>query len=99
MIPGRDPVRARAAPGAGRSGQNDLLHVRSWLAIPLRVHGRLLGALTVSRSSPGFFTDEHEQLLGGLANHAAYGIERARLFDAAERATAETAALVESRER
>jgi PAS domain S-box-containing protein len=82
----------RAALGDGITG--NFAHIRSWIAIPLRAHGRLLGALTVSRSVPNFFTDEHEQLLGGLANHAAYGIERARLFREADRSAAETAALV-----
>ena len=69
-------------------------HIRSWLAIPLRAHGRFLGALTVSREVPSYFTAEHEQLLQGLANHAANGIERGRLFAERERAAAETAALV-----
>ncbi len=75
-------------------GRPGFRHLRSWLAIPLRAHGRLLGALTVSRNTPAFFTEEHERLLLGLANHAANGIERARLFEERERAAAETAALV-----
>jgi PAS domain S-box-containing protein len=69
-------------------------HIRSWIGVPLIAEGRVLGMLTASRSMPGVFTDEHEQLLAGLANHAANGIEKARLFREAEERTAETTALV-----
>ncbi|MDY7230170.1 GAF domain-containing protein [Hyalangium rubrum] len=60
--------------------------VHSFMAVPLRVQGRVIGALAVSRHTPGRpFTSEDQRLLEELADKAALSIENARLFQQQQR--------------
>jgi PAS domain S-box-containing protein len=56
--------------------------VRSWLGIPLIVHGRMIGALMVDHAQPGFYGEAEMHIAQALAQHAAQAIENARLFQA-----------------
>jgi PAS domain S-box-containing protein len=57
-------------------------HVRSWMGIPLIAQDRMIGALMVDHSQPGFFGDKELQTAQALARHAAQAIDNARLFQA-----------------
>jgi PAS domain S-box-containing protein len=57
-------------------------HVRSWMGIPLVAQDRMIGALMVDHSQPGFFGDKELQVAQALARHAAQAIENAELFQA-----------------
>ncbi|MFC1456607.1 PAS domain-containing protein [Microvirga arabica] len=81
-----------------RYGQNDPhygmpkghLPVRSYLAVPVMSRsGEVLGALFFGHERPGMFTDEHENLLIGIAGQAAVAIDNARLFQASQHELAE----------
>ncbi len=54
--------------------------IRSELAIPLLLHGRLIGVLDLESTEPDRFTADHEQLLCALAFHMATAVENARLY-------------------
>ena len=58
----------------------------SYLAVPLRVRERIIGALVASRTAPGHpFTQEDLRLLDELANKAALSIENARFLQQQQR--------------
>jgi signal transduction histidine kinase len=53
---------------------------RSILTVPLLVEGRVIGALGVSRKTPGEFSPEIVRLLSTFATQSALAIQNARLF-------------------
>jgi signal transduction histidine kinase/ActR/RegA family two-component response regulator len=58
------------------------MHTVSWLTVPLNVHGRTLGALTLAFSeSPRHYSDRDLVVAGDLANRAAVAIDNARLYE------------------
>ena len=73
-----------------RYGKNDPHHgmpkghlpVRSYLAVPVQSRsGEVIGGLFFGHSSPGIFKKHHEELMVGIAAHAAIGVDNARLYD------------------
>ena len=68
----------------------DLPNTRSEMALPLRISGRVIGALDVQSTQPNAFAEEDVATLTVLADQIAIAIENARLFSAS------TAALSES---
>jgi GAF domain-containing protein/methyl-accepting chemotaxis protein len=68
----------------------DLPNTRSEMALPLRISGRVTGALDVQSTQPNAFSEEDVAILTVLADQIAIAIENARLFSAS------TAALSES---
>jgi sigma-B regulation protein RsbU (phosphoserine phosphatase) len=54
--------------------------VRSELAIPLLLRGKLIGVLDLESLETGAYTAEHERLLTALASHVATALENARLY-------------------
>ena len=65
---------------------------RSILVTPLRIHGTVIGALSVQSVKPNAYDDGDLELLGAIANEAAIAIERADLY---ERASGLSTRLVE----
>jgi len=59
-------------------------HVRSWLGVPLRVHERAVGIITVDRERPGGYTAEEVRLASAFADLAALALENARLYGQVE---------------
>jgi len=55
-------------------------HVRSWMAVPLRVKGNAIGLFSIDKSTPNFFNEKHAQLASALAKHAALALDNALLF-------------------
>ncbi len=55
-------------------------HIRSWLGVPLIAEGKMIGALGLDKTEPGFYTQEHARLADTFAHHAAMAIQRARLY-------------------
>ena len=58
----------------------DALHVRSFVAVPLRVKERVFGVLSVVAGEPGRFSDADVELLSAVANHVALAVDRAESF-------------------
>jgi len=54
--------------------------VRSELAVPLIVKNRVIGVLDLQSEIPGFFTQNHQDLLELTASRVAIAVENARLY-------------------
>jgi signal transduction histidine kinase/CheY-like chemotaxis protein/putative methionine-R-sulfoxide reductase with GAF domain len=81
-----DPRHARSALDSG---------YRSFLGVPLRAHGRTIGALNIYTKTPRHFTDEEVSLLTTFADQASLGIEKGQLYAERERRRREAEALAE----
>jgi PAS domain S-box-containing protein len=71
-------------------------NIHSWMAIPLRVHGKLIGFIALDGYKPGLFTDADAQLALTFASQVSIALENARLVsdlkkELAERKQAEQA--------
>ena len=69
--------------------------VRAALVAPLRVKGRIIGALSVSDDRRRRFSDAEVMLAQSFADQAALALENARLYEETERRLGETRALLE----
>ncbi len=67
--------------------------VRSELAVPLIVHGRVIGVLDIESSEADYFTPDQQNILTLVAGRIGTAIENARLFENA-RSQAETLLLL-----
>lgn len=72
----RDAVGPRILP--------QLDYIRSWMAIPMRARGHIVGVLSLSRQEPGYFEEKHANIVSAFANFAGIAIDNARLFDEAQ---------------
>ncbi|HEX8918682.1 MAG TPA: GAF domain-containing protein, partial [Chloroflexota bacterium] len=61
-----------------------LLHITSWLGIPLILRDQVIGLLALSHQERGYFTERHATLSLAIANQAAVAIENARLYQQAQ---------------
>ena len=74
----------------------DLTWLRSYAATPIIVRDRVIGFLNVDSSVPGFFQEQHLEVLRIFAGHAAAAIENARLYEQVKRDAIELEARVAS---
>jgi PAS domain S-box-containing protein len=77
----RQPLLLKNAPEAYPAFL-EMPSIQAWLGVPLIVHDRPIGILTLDGCEVGHFTAEHAQLVSAFANQAAIAIENARLFEA-----------------
>lgn len=68
----------------------DLPDTRSEMALPLRVSGKVIGALDVQSTETNAFSNDDVEVLSTLADQIAIAIENARLFGEAQQALAES---------
>jgi len=73
----------------------ELPETRSEMALPLRVSGRVIGALDVQSVQVNAFSQEDISVLSTLADQIAIAIENARLFGEAQKALSEAQATYE----
>jgi GAF domain-containing protein len=73
----------------------DLPETRSEMALPLRVSGRVIGALDVQSVQTNAFSQEDISVLSTLADQIAIAIENARLFGEAQKALSDAQATYE----
>src|SRR5271154_4495777 len=60
---------------------NAIDNVRSELAVPLMLQGKVIGVLDVQSRHPGYFTPDQQRILTLLGSRLAVAIENARLFE------------------
>jgi PAS domain S-box-containing protein len=70
-------------------------HVRSWMCVPLVVHGRMIGALMVDHAETGFFGEGEQQVVQALGQHAAQALDHAQLFEETRRLKAFNESIVQ----
>lgn len=63
--------------------------LRSLLGAPLLVQEQLIGVLILLADTPGYFTAEHQEVVGEVANQVAIALHQARLQEQIERHTVE----------
>jgi GAF domain-containing protein/anti-sigma regulatory factor (Ser/Thr protein kinase) len=68
-------------------------HVRSVVAVPLKLRGNILGILSAQSYQADAYTQDDQNLLEMLASHAAIALENARLFKAERERSAELEAV------
>lgn len=73
----------------------DLPETRSEMALPLRVAGRVIGALDVQSRATNAFSQEDISLLTTLADQVAIAIENAHLFSEGQKALEESKVMFE----
>src|SRR3954470_1255423 len=74
-----DPRYGKNAPHAGMPEGH--LPVRSYLAVPVKgLYGDVLGGLFFGHSRAGVFTEQHEQIVEGIASWASVALENSRLY-------------------
>jgi PAS domain S-box-containing protein len=54
--------------------------IKSWMAVPLKVKGQILGIIALDGYQLGTFSERHAQLAVTYANQVAIALENARLF-------------------
>jgi signal transduction histidine kinase len=79
--------------------QSRMHYVRSWMAIPLALQDRVIGAVVLAHGDPHVYTQRHADLAAAIATQAAAAIENARLLAESERRARELAALLEVSQR
>jgi putative methionine-R-sulfoxide reductase with GAF domain len=88
--------RSRVALDVGHDAYHlenpDLPETRSELALPLRISGRVIGALDVQSMEPDAFEPEDVSVLAALADQIAFSIENTRLLHKSRRALSEARA-------
>ncbi|MGH7331420.1 MAG: GAF domain-containing protein [Candidatus Rokuibacteriota bacterium] len=85
-----DPSAPAPAREAGR-----MLGFRSCVAVPMLSIGEAVGAIVVTRRTPGLFSDAQVELLKTFAHQAVIAIENVRLFRELEARTADLTRSVE----
>jgi PAS domain S-box-containing protein len=59
-------------------------YIRSWMGVPLVVHGRVLGMLSLSHHEVGYYEEKDAQLAEAFANQAAIAMHNAQLYQQAQ---------------
>jgi PAS domain S-box-containing protein len=54
--------------------------IRSYLGVPVKARGEMIGILNLDSATPGFFTEEHAERLQAFADQAAIAIQNAQLY-------------------
>lgn len=84
----------RNYPGGVQGPQME--RVRSYVAAPILVQGRVTGFLNLEHLLPDFYTPIHADRLGAFASHVAIALENARLLGQAEQRAHQMALLYDA---
>jgi len=61
-------------------------HIYSWLGVPLKVEGKVIGMMAIDSKQPNHFSQEHVNIVSSFADHVAVAIDNAQLFNVATKA-------------
>ncbi len=77
-------LRKALGPGLARAAGG----VHALLIVPLILNDQVLGMLALNHGEPGFYGEQHVQLVSAIAAQAAIAIENARLYERAQQLAA-----------
>lgn len=60
--------------------ERNIVHLRSWMGVPLLVKDRIIGLFVLSHNQPQYYTQHHVSVVQALANQAAVALENAHLY-------------------
>ncbi|HEY4387404.1 MAG TPA: GAF domain-containing protein, partial [Ktedonobacteraceae bacterium] len=60
--------------------ERELVHLCSWMGVPLMVKDRIIGFFVLSHNQPRYYTQQHVSVVQALANQAAVALENAQLY-------------------
>jgi diguanylate cyclase (GGDEF)-like protein len=60
-------------------------HIHGWMGIPLLIHEKLIGMLTLDSYTPNQFNQDHARLASAFAGQVAIALENTRLFEETRR--------------
>lgn len=72
--------------------------IHSWMAVPLKVKGQIIGIIALDGHQVGQFSQKHAELAVTYANQVAIAVENARLFSELQNELAERKNLIEELE-
>jgi GAF domain-containing protein len=75
--------------------QSWMHYVHSWMAAPLALQDRVIGAVVLAHGDPHVYTQRHADLAVAIGTQAAAAIENARLYDHSDQRAREMATLLE----
>lgn len=93
-INGVSPLALAFQESHPHAGYTELPHARSWIGIPLVIWDRVLGFLSLTHSTPGYYNQNHVRLAQSITYQVAIAMENARLY-----AQAQNLATLEERNR
>ncbi|MCC7207126.1 MAG: PAS domain-containing protein [Anaerolineae bacterium] len=67
--------------------------IRSYLGVPIRAYGKIIGFLNLDSATPGFFSTDHVERLQAIAGQAASALQNAQLYAVVRRDADELAFL------
>lgn len=91
-----DDVQTLADWGRDDISPDTFTLIRSWIGAPLVFKGCTLGLLTIDKHEPNFYTAEHGQLAGAIADQIAVAVQNARLYQEAREHAKEMTLLYET---
>ncbi|MBK8986980.1 MAG: GAF domain-containing protein [Chloroflexi bacterium] len=68
-------------------------YLRSWLGVPISAGNKVIGAFSLDKVTPRFFTSEHRHLVESLTAQANVALQNAQYFAQMERRAAELATI------
>ncbi len=81
ILSGQPYVLNNAPDLYGSFGKVEHAYIRSWLGVPLKVHDKVIGMLTLDHSLPNFYNDKQIiNLVTAFADQVAISLENARLY-------------------
>ena len=83
-VRGDTPLARAYQAAVGEHLETTYGYVRCFLAVPLTLKGRVIGALTLENSRPGYYTERNVTLAMAIAQQAAIAIENAQLYQKAQ---------------
>jgi signal transduction histidine kinase len=83
-VRGDTPLARAYQAAAGEHLETTYGYVRCFLAVPLALKGRVIGALTLENSRPGYYSERNVTLALAIAQQAAIAIENAWLYQKAQ---------------
>lgn len=83
-VEGHSPLAQAYEETTGKQPNGLFSYARSWIGIPLVIHERVMGILSLTHKQPGYYQQTHAHLAQSVTYQVAVAIENARLYEKAQ---------------